>query len=362
MLATSDQRDLLLPLFAGIRERPPWREFLRRLAARTGAQRAGLLVRGPGNARLDCWTGPMPAGPAALVARELLTRSRTPASLRPFRVYASSELLDHLDQAGRARAQADLAAAGIAHSRLMRIPASFGWEAWATLEHDNRDFAAADSALLSALGPHIAAALALLRDFDDLTHRAEIAEEALGTLGVSQALLDEDGRVVTGDPGRLGNIDARSGVLLQHSSDSGAGLADGMASMAQPGRQQAVVPGRRGGDRHLLLRHAPASASAVHLTGATVALTRDGSRSGAGIAEALRELFGLSAREADLAAALSRGAELVPAGVALGLTPGTARNYSKRIYAKTGTRGQADLVRLALSGIGPFAQAPAPPA
>lgn len=351
MLAPSDQRELLLPLFTGIRERPPWSEFLRRLAMRTGAERAGLLVRGPGNARLDCWTGRLPHDPEALAARESLGHSRTPASLRPLRVYASSELLDHLDPAGRALAGAELAAAGIAHSRVMRVPAGAAWEAWVTVEHGSRDFAAADSALLSALGPHIAAALALLREIDELTHRAEIAEHALGSLGVSQALLDEDGRVVTGDAGRLGNVEARSG------------MADGLANLAQSGRDQAVVPGRRGSGRDLLLRKAPPSAAAVHIPGAAVALTRGGqARAEGGIAETLAALFGLSAREADLAAALSRGAELVPAGVALGLTPETARNYSKRIYAKTGTRGQADLVRLALSGIGPFALAPTQPA
>jgi DNA-binding NarL/FixJ family response regulator len=52
---------------------------------------------------------------------------------------------------------------------------------------------------------------------------------------------------------------------------------------------------------------------------------------------------------------LCRGLELVPAGLDLGLTPETTRNYSKRIYAKTGTRGQADLVRLVLTGLAPFA-------
>ncbi|MET0587942.1 MAG: LuxR family transcriptional regulator, partial [Novosphingobium sp.] len=43
------------------------------------------------------------------------------------------------------------------------------------------------------------------------------------------------------------------------------------------------------------------------------------------------------------------------AGAELQLTQETARNYSKRIYAKTGANGQADLVRLMLTGLAPFA-------
>ena len=42
---------------------------------------------------------------------------------------------------------------------------------------------------------------------------------------------------------------------------------------------------------------------------------------------------------------LARGRSIAEAGAALGLTIETARNYSKRIYAKLGLRGQAELVR-----------------
>ena len=69
----------------------------------------------------------------------------------------------------------------------------------------------------------------------------------------------------------------------------------------------------------------------------------------------LRELHGLSDREAALAEKLSRGETIIEAGRALRLTDETARNYSKRIYAKTGTRGQGDLVREVLGGLTPFA-------
>lgn len=46
---------------------------------------------------------------------------------------------------------------------------------------------------------------------------------------------------------------------------------------------------------------------------------------------------------------------IVEAGARLRLTPETGRNYSKRIYAKIGAKGQADLVRRVLTGLSPFA-------
>ena len=72
-------------------------------------------------------------------------------------------------------------------------------------------------------------------------------------------------------------------------------------------------------------------------------------------ARIVRHTLGLSGGEAALAVGLSRGLSLVEAGAAVNLTPETARNYSKRIYAKTGAAGQADLVRMVLTGLAPLA-------
>ena len=65
----------------------------------------------------------------------------------------------------------------------------------------------------------------------------------------------------------------------------------------------------------------------------------------------LVDLFGLLPSEARLANALANGASLAEAAEQMGLTIETVRNYSKKIFAKTGTRGQADLVRYNLMPI-----------
>jgi DNA-binding CsgD family transcriptional regulator len=84
---------------------------------------------------------------------------------------------------------------------------------------------------------------------------------------------------------------------------------------------------------------------------AVIAYLQGDSRSDADRHEQIAQLFGLLPSEARLALALSRGLTIAEAAEALGLTIETARNYSKKIYAKTGTRGQSDLVRLILTSV-----------
>ncbi|WEK44129.1 MAG: hypothetical protein P0Y64_04685 [Candidatus Sphingomonas colombiensis] len=81
------------------------------------------------------------------------------------------------------------------------------------------------------------------------------------------------------------------------------------------------------------------------------ALIRVSPRPGPARLAALEALHGLTHSEARLAAALADGASIAEAGASIGLTIETARNYSKRIYAKTGVRGQSELVRLLCTGV-----------
>ncbi|WP_225766622.1 helix-turn-helix transcriptional regulator [Inquilinus sp. Marseille-Q2685] len=60
----------------------------------------------------------------------------------------------------------------------------------------------------------------------------------------------------------------------------------------------------------------------------------------------LQELFGLTAAEAVFAAEISRGDGLQAVAERLAIAPTTARTHLTRIFEKTGTRRQAELVRL----------------
>jgi DNA-binding CsgD family transcriptional regulator len=60
----------------------------------------------------------------------------------------------------------------------------------------------------------------------------------------------------------------------------------------------------------------------------------------------IRRLFGLSPAQARLTALLVGGRSVKEAAGALGIAESSARQYLKVVFSKTGTRGQADLVRM----------------
>lgn len=361
-IGSSDERDLLLPLFSGIDEDPLWDTFLLRLLARTRARKICLLIRP---------TGAPPGAP--LWQRVAVARGdkATPldvqafsdagllpyASLRPNRVYSLEETMI-LDSAAAARRQRELLIqADITHARFIRIPARNDDNLWLILLRDFDDFGAADSALLSALAPHITLALALLLERSALRLRTAMAEEALALIGVGQATFDQEGHVLVADGIAAAELDMPPNGRLQLRTAAAQALQAACRDLADapPQARRVVHLGERGG-RNMLLRPLPPVEGKAPSGASAVGLVRRPVRENAvSAARVTAETMGLSAREAALAESVSRGRSIVEAGAELQLTQETARNYSKRIYAKTGASGQADLVRLVLTGLSPFA-------
>lgn len=334
-ITPTDETNLLLPLFEGIFETPVWETFLRRLAQRTGAERVRLTVQ---NAAAP---EQMPLRRRVLADR-LAQRDdpgepdpidpRVYASLRPNRVYAIDELREF-----------DPKATEVGDARLIRVAGLGDLNAWIVLLHQREAFSAADSALLTALAPAVATALSIFATLGGMRLRLEAAERTLELLGIEQEILDRSGKVL-GESARTGNFTPRATPALAEAS---LALADAAADerriIAEDGRD-------------LLLRPTGRSRADLPHPAAVIAMTRivrrEPAESGA---QVLARQYGLSPREAALAEAISRGVPLIEAGEQLRLTPETTRNYSKRVYAKTGTSGQADLVRLVLEGLAPLA-------
>lgn len=329
VLFSGDQRELLLPLHAGAREEPAFASFLARLRARTGAQRTLLFAGLPGDAAPAIAGQAVARGVAPLAVAQLAEALPLPVNaLRPDRVYALSEL--PLD--GDPERTARRTALGIGHARVVRVAPREDFNGWLLLLHASVEFAAADSALLSALAPHLAAALETRSQLASFQLRAHMAEDGLARLGIAQAALGADGRAIIADPAvRLPRAPLAGAVASGEPCVIGT---DEDALLLRPFVHPGTLP-------------APAVAIATRR-----APQRENRQAAAAV---LAKLHGLSPREAALADALSRGEPLVEAGVALGLTPETTRNYSKRIYAKTGATGQADLVRTVLTGLAALA-------
>jgi DNA-binding CsgD family transcriptional regulator len=68
----------------------------------------------------------------------------------------------------------------------------------------------------------------------------------------------------------------------------------------------------------------------------------------------LRQRYGLTGAEARVAHQIASGHRVGEAAEQLGISPATARAHMRRLLAKTGARGQADLVRLLLLGSTPW--------
>jgi len=74
----------------------------------------------------------------------------------------------------------------------------------------------------------------------------------------------------------------------------------------------------------------------------------------ASAAEVLETIYSLTHSEAELVRLLSQGMSLEEAATARGVAINTARSHLKRVFSKTDTRRQGELVRLVLAGVASF--------
>ncbi len=307
-IARADETDLLIPLHEGVHD--GWRVFLARLQQRLRAGEAAIIVRsGDAVARF---------GVAGVVGEAGLDPWL--AGLRRGRVYAASER-------GEKRP-----------GRFVRADDVSGVSAWLAVARDGREFSAADGALLGALAPHLAVALRTFVVLERARLREAVSAVVLGRAGVGWIAFARDARVLAAS-----DVVTRIGErLVGVRSEEGAVVA---AFCLAPGMPVAVPLG----EGALLLVPGVGEVSAIGL------VTHPRNRDGATQAEVLASLYGLAPSEARLAAAVAGGLSLAEAAVALGLTIETARNYSKRVFAKMRVRGQVEMVRAVLGGVGGFA-------
>lgn len=371
-LSAADHSDLFLPLVEGPGHPRQWEGFLAALMARTQARR-GIIIIAPAKSASD--DGPMIVQHAAARAAHdppidigaLLALGLQPlGSLRAGRVYALEELLNYNDPTHLEQQRAALAAQGIRFARLMRVAGDGAAEALVLLLREREDFASGAAALLSSAAPYLRAALVACAMLAEERLARDMAEAALARLGIGQVALDAEARVISADPVAERHIEfvalpgARPGrrLLLPPAAAEQLERACAAFAAAPEGSSPDPVVMTSEDRPPLLLRPAPRLPSAQFPGGRPAAIAalrlplREEERLGAAV---LRALYQLSPREAALAEKLSRGEMIVEAGRELHLTPETARNYSKRIYARTGSRGAPDLVRTILCGLAPLA-------
>lgn len=360
-LTSRDETDLLIPLYQGMHAIPRFATFLERLKRRTDSDYVSLIVR-IGDAASGAISEYFAGADMRRRARESGTQDPFDLdrihydSLRPGRVYSITELIEH-DPVARTDRARKMSRLGVGDERVVRIAPAEGISAWLLIARSGK-CTAADSALLSTLAPYVAVAVETVVGIDRERMRGRISAIGLARSNKGWMLFDRDARLVAIDPQmdarwqELGGAHLRIGERLRgldlHAERD---LAVAAAAMAADPRapSRPLVLRTEPHMEALLLPVAPDShGTEAETPNGPVLLALcplPGHRSHDAAAR-LAQVHDLPRREAELAMALADGLSIAEAAEEMGLTLETARNYSKRLYAKLGVRGQAELVRL----------------
>lgn len=343
----------ILALYEAITDESHWRSVLQRLCGHLGGDGMGVLP-GEGGAASAIATG-IPASDLDALCGWLSTR--TPSAAMPqlgssaqgarhwnlprdvaVEGLSGHHLLVQLDQSDRA----------IGHADLYR----------AQSEHDF-DEAAIQSFL--ALAPYLAQALGVamrLSAADTCSRRCEQCRD-LQSFGC--LVLDDAGSIMETNGNARDWLAASDGLCIvegrlraQRDRDEHAlegRLREVLADEALCGTVFVDVSrpsGRRPYALFLSRIDSPRSAFGVRVPRIRLLIV-DTDRGNDVPREVLQALYRLTRTESEVAWHLANGASLEETARRLGLAHNTARHYLERIFAKTETRRQSDLVRLTLA-------------
>ncbi len=334
MPAHPEETDLIMRLYADADGAGDWNGVCERLVALTRAAAAALIVPEARGA-LDQSALPVELATMLLAPDDPCGLRR----MRPERVYAAADL----PGGGTQTAPWQIRALAMRLSGRDMV--------WLVLVRQGADFRAADGALLSTLAPHLPQAVALWQRTARARARAVLQADLGARLGARWLAFDADGRLCDHAPGTAKQLHRvarmRPGQRLEPTdAEVGARLDAALRRvMVEGALSEAVALGRPPAPA-LVLQPAPPEMAAL---GASVIGWVRTPPAGAPRPELVAQLLGVPVSEARLALALAQGATLREAAAALGVTEETARSYSRQIFARTGLRGQPDLVRALLN-------------
>ncbi|MET8423685.1 helix-turn-helix transcriptional regulator [Nocardia sp. NPDC004860] len=232
----------------------------------------------------------------------------------------------------------------------------------------NLDRALAERVLRLFL-PHLDHALGIAARLSDAVIDRDLALSVLDRHRHGLALVSGCGRVDYANPAALAILRAGDGLRLGaparlESNDPAVSsrLRRLLAAAAQTGPSNAaarlLIP-RDGGRLPLTVSILPlCPGSQESPRRAALMVIVDPEREEPGGRETLRELYGLTRAESQVAFEVLRGSGLASVAEELYISVNTARTHLRQVFAKTGTCRQAELVRLlscVLSGAGQFA-------
>ncbi len=219
-----------------------------------------------------------------------------------------------------------------------------------------------DIRLVRLLSPHVCRALTISDALDLRTLKSQALEATLDALTVGVFLVDAQGRIVhMNDAGERqvktgGPLRASNHRLAPTDQNAQRAFNAALASVSEPGLNATsttvalsdefgtgyvatVLPLDRGERRALL---APfAATAAIFVQDPRIAAPLPG--------EAFAKLYGLTAGELRVLLALAPGLAIKEAADMLGISEATAKTHLQRIFAKTVTSRQTELLRLLMA-------------
>jgi DNA-binding CsgD family transcriptional regulator len=228
--------------------------------------------------------------------------------------------------------------------------------------HRQQEFDSGHIQLFQLLAPHLQRAVQLNTRLADLEMRCEASAEALNRLQQGALLVDERISVVLAnqETERLlasgDGLRVKEGVLCANSAADTALLHALIARCARHGAEACARDSlrlSRGPDRApLSVQVAPfrSEARLFSMTERPVAIlfVTDPDRKTRSRIAWLQQRFGLTAAEATFAGEIVAGAGIQAAADRLQISRSTGRTHLARVFEKTGTHRQAELVRLML--------------
>lgn len=356
---------LLRHIYAGPTESQPWKGFLREIRHRLNSSYACIAFHS---------TSTLPGETVATqdADRDFTVHDesylKTYAVLDPFpyhdlkpgKHYLLQDLLQQAGAEGERFKKGFLRPAGIDHMVILPVTEPHGMRAWLCIARTGPacDFTAQDLELVNAITPHLFTALELFASFKRVEIERCLYREAVHSLSIGTLMLNRRNEIISVDEvasriiasnsilstraSRLHIANRAADTTLRNLIDQGlACSADHFSrAMQLPSAPHLTLLIRRIKSYSL---QAGDAALAIHISDSQMVSPTPESQ--------VMALYGLTYTEAALAIHLAQGHTLVEAAKLLGLSEQTTRTYSKQIFAKTGTRRQASLVRLLLTSI-----------
>jgi len=226
-----------------------------------------------------------------------------------------------------------------------------------------RPFGSHEIALMQSILPHLQQALLVNRTIAQLESERTISNGLLDHLSRGVVLLDARGKVILLNRAALSILEGRDGLMFEESGIRAVvpeenqrlkhllqsaltgeppanGIPDGLLLVSRTGSESplAVLIAPLG--RNLPLIEEPRARAVVFIS--------DPERCPASAEQVMRGLYSFTEAEARLAGCLLKGLSLEECSGHLGITLNTTRTHLKRLFLKTATNRQGELIRVLL--------------